>query len=1047
MKTNNQQSRFRSTRALYLMTFCAALAVAVVGFLQFSGTGVSAQKLDRANLATPEMIDYALTYKANDAAAHFSIMNQLPCAELDSLSGKALSAGVYCVDAGTLSRELTLDGEGNDASIFIFRVKGALKTSDAAGITLENGARSANVHFVADSVEIGGGSQFKGNILTDKAISVADGASVKGHLRSVSSQVNVSDNAVNAPEEPGFIEICKAAADGSGAPAPLGLGGRTFNFTITAANGTVQTVPVVVGACSGPISVEQGTASIVESSAGESNTSGGFQLIQVNTLTQNASSTVGTINLAARTVSVNVGMGGISSELALQFVNQTAITGFIEICKEAALNGTTPDPDITGMFTFNIQGVFTTNPATGARTLTPFTAAAGQCTGAIAVTIPTAGFPPFADVIVSERPPLNGLSALEDITALNNREIGPQTLGQCVNTAGTLSACAGGGSTVIRVFAGDATQEALVTFINRSAPSIVKVCKVAGPGIPVGTDFSFVVTGTTRTGTGTNADPFVFAPVTRNIIVAAGNATAANPSGNCEFVGTGTGADAGTTIGPFQQFVTGTSVRVDEIAPRDITTNNSSNGFRPGEVRTSSITSSTGQITTDLVRTDTRISRGTFIARREVDVVTFTNFTFRPATLKICKVGTGTVAGTGPFNFTVTQTNPNLPAQTANATVLTAGTAENGGNCVVVGGSANPTIFNANATFTVQETTAGNVTNIVCNTCGTAGSQPAFQFVPTTNSNPLNPGRTITLGTAGNNSAGLQGLRTDVTINTVTFTNGPAGTVGTLAEPFDFDGDGKADLSTFTASNGTWRILGSNTGLTTTQFGTTNDRIVPADFDGDGKTDIAVYRAGVWFIQQSRDGFKAIQFGDANDIAQPADFDGDGRADIAVFRPSNGIWYILGSTAGFSGVQFGSAADRPVVGDYDGDNKADVAVFRPSNGVWYILRSTAGFTGIQFGASTDRAVPADFDGDNKTDIAVYRDGSWFIQGSTSGFQVIQFGNPTDRPVAADYNGDGKADISVYRDGMWYIRDSAADQLRSVQFGTASDIAVPASLLQ
>ena len=396
MKTNNQQSKLRSARALYLMTFCAALAVAVVGFLQFSGTGVSAQKLDRANLATPEMISYALFHKVQDTDTHFRIMNQLPCQELDTLSGKALAAGVYCVSAETLSRELTLDGAGDAAATFIFRVKGDLKTSDGAGVSLENGARSANVYFVADSISIASGSRFQGNLLTAKAINVADGGTIKGDMRSVSSQINAPAEAVNAPDAPGVLEICKAAAQGSGGAQPTGLGGRVFTFTITAANGTVQTVDVPVGSCSGPISVEQGAATIVESSAGETNTAGGFQLTQVNPLTANSSSTLGVVNLAARTANVNVGPGGIASELALQFVNQTAITGYIEICKEAA------DAAVTGMFTFNIEGVFTTNPATGARTLTNFTAIPGQCTGAIAVTIPTAGFPPTADVRVTE---------------------------------------------------------------------------------------------------------------------------------------------------------------------------------------------------------------------------------------------------------------------------------------------------------------------------------------------------------------------------------------------------------------------------------------------------------------------------------------------------------------------------------------------------------------------------------------------------------------------------------------------------------------------
>jgi uncharacterized delta-60 repeat protein len=269
-------------------------------------------------------------------------------------------------------------------------------------------------------------------------------------------------------------------------------------------------------------------------------------------------------------------------------------------------------------------------------------------------------------------------------------------------------------------------------------------------------------------------------------------------------------------------------------------------------------------------------------------------------------------------------------------------------------------------------------------------------------------------------------------------------------KPFDFDGDGRADIGVY--RDGTWHIDRSAAGYSATAFGIADDRIVPADYDGDGKTDIAVFRQGSWYVLQSATGqFVSRQYGLAGDIPQPADYDGDGDADTAVFRPSNGTWYVrpAGTTAA---TQFGNAEDIPLAADRDGDGKADLGLFRPATGYWYWTLSTTGETKFaHFGQRGDIPVTGDFDGSGKAELAVFRpsDGTWYLASERGipdeDFRAIRFGADGDAPVPADYDGDGVTDVAVFRGGTWYVSNSNGG-LIGRNFGLASDKPVSSAAL-
>ncbi|HEY0427641.1 MAG TPA: FG-GAP-like repeat-containing protein [Pyrinomonadaceae bacterium] len=272
--------------------------------------------------------------------------------------------------------------------------------------------------------------------------------------------------------------------------------------------------------------------------------------------------------------------------------------------------------------------------------------------------------------------------------------------------------------------------------------------------------------------------------------------------------------------------------------------------------------------------------------------------------------------------------------------------------------------------------------------------------------------------------------------------------------PFDFDGDGKTDISIFRPSSGQWWYAKSSTALTAVfQFGQSTDKLTPGDFTGDGKTDIAFWRpsTGEWFILRSEDSsFFSHPFGTSGDVPAAADFDGDGITDEAVFRPTTSTWYILRSTGGVTIQQFGASDDLPIVADYDGDGKADMAIFRPSTGVWWINRSSAGQLAFQFGTSSDKIVQGDYTGDGKTDAAFYRPstGFWYVLRSEDySFYAFPYGAPGDAPAPGDYDGDGLFDAAVFRPSntTWYVRKSTGSSLIQ-NFGQAGDVPVPSSFI-
>ncbi|PRY45127.1 ice-binding family protein [Umezawaea tangerina] len=117
------------------------------------------------------------------------------------LVGQTLPDGVYKSTGPIgLSGTLTLDGQGDPSSVFIFQIASTLITASASAVVLVNGAQACNVYWqVGSSATLGTTSTFVGTILALTSISVTTGTVVEGRALARNGQVSLDDNVFTTP--------------------------------------------------------------------------------------------------------------------------------------------------------------------------------------------------------------------------------------------------------------------------------------------------------------------------------------------------------------------------------------------------------------------------------------------------------------------------------------------------------------------------------------------------------------------------------------------------------------------------------------------------------------------------------------------------------------------------------------------------------------------------------------------------------------------------------------------------------------------------------
>lgn len=152
------------------------------------------------------------------------------------LGGMVLVAGVYNFSSSAqLTGQLTLNGQGNPASVWIFKIGTTLTTASGSSVIFTNGGLGCNVFWqVGSSATLGTTTAFAGNILALTSITLITNATICGRLLARNGAVTLDTNLVTNCCAVGPTPTPTATATSTPTFTPTIPVGSTATFTPTA---------------------------------------------------------------------------------------------------------------------------------------------------------------------------------------------------------------------------------------------------------------------------------------------------------------------------------------------------------------------------------------------------------------------------------------------------------------------------------------------------------------------------------------------------------------------------------------------------------------------------------------------------------------------------------------------------------------------------------------------------------------------------------------------------------------------------------------------
>src|ERR1017187_3547243 len=147
----------------------------------------------------------AATAQGDLTAAYIDAAGRtVPAIVAGDLGGQTLAPGLYKSTSSLgITGVLTLDGQGNSSSVFIFQVGSALTTATGSQVVLIGGAQAANGFWqVGSSATLGTYSVFNGTILAQASGTLTAGAVLDGRALARTGAVTMDTNTAVQPGSP-----------------------------------------------------------------------------------------------------------------------------------------------------------------------------------------------------------------------------------------------------------------------------------------------------------------------------------------------------------------------------------------------------------------------------------------------------------------------------------------------------------------------------------------------------------------------------------------------------------------------------------------------------------------------------------------------------------------------------------------------------------------------------------------------------------------------------------------------------------------------------